>query len=90
MTPLIRERLRLMDNVENLVLEHLRLLRNEVKAQGLKMDEQFEGVRARLSSIEGQLAGVHGDIAGLQVRMDHFENRLDRIERRLELRDAEV
>ena len=27
------------DNVENLILENLKLLRNEVKAQGVKMDE---------------------------------------------------
>ena len=35
------------DNVENLILEHLKLLRNEVKAQGIKMDEQFESIRLR-------------------------------------------
>jgi len=73
------------DNVENLILEHLRLLRNEVKAQGIKMDEQFEAVRLRLSSIEGQMAGIHADIAIMHGRMDKFEGRLDRIERRLEL-----
>ncbi len=75
------------DNVENLILEHLKLLRNEVKAQGIKMDEQFESVRLRLSSIEGQMAGMHADIAIIHGRMDRFESRLDRIERRLELRD---
>jgi len=75
------------DNVENLILEHLKLLRNEVKAQGIKMDEQFESVRLRLSSIEGQMAGIHSDIAIIHGRMDKLESRLDRIERGLELRD---
>lgn len=82
------------ENVENLILEHLRLLRNEVKAQGVKMDEQFEGIRLRLGSIESQLAslqrevaGLHGDVAIIHGRMDKFEARLDRIERRLELRE---
>ncbi len=73
------------DNVENLILEHLKLLHNEVKAQGIKMDEKFESVRLRLSSIEGQMAGIHADIAIMHSRMDKFESRLDRIERRLEL-----
>lgn len=73
------------DNVENLILEHLKSLRNEVKAQGVKMDEQFESVRLRLSSIEGQMAGIHADIAIIQSRMDKFESRFDRIERWLEL-----
>lgn len=75
------------DNVENLILEHLRNLRNEVRAQGVKMDEQFEGVRLRLSSMENQLAGLRADVAGIHLRMDKFETRMDRIERRLELRE---
>jgi tetrahydromethanopterin S-methyltransferase subunit G len=73
------------ENVESLILEHLKMLRNEVKAQGVKMDEQFESIRLRLSSIESQMAGIHADIAIMNGRMDRFESRLDRIERRLEL-----
>jgi phage shock protein A len=73
------------ENVENLILEHLRLLRNEVKSQGVKMDEPFESVRLRLSSMEGQMAGMHADLAILHQRMDRFESRFDRMERRLEL-----
>ena len=72
------------DSVEHLILEHLNLLGNEVKAQGVKMDEQFESIRLRLSSIEGQMVGIHTDIAIMNSRMDKFESRLDRIERRLE------
>lgn len=78
------------DNNENLVLEHLKLLRSDVKTQGVKMDEQFESLRLRLSSIENQMAGIHADIAIMHGRMDKFENRLDRNERRLELRDETV
>jgi predicted nucleic acid-binding Zn-ribbon protein len=74
-------------DAENLILEHLKLLRNEVKTQGAKMDKQFESIRLRLSSIQNQMAGIHTDIAIMHGRMDKFESRLDRIERRLELRD---
>ena len=76
------------DNVDNIILEHLRLLRNDIKAHGIKMEEQFEGVKLRLGSMESQLAGIHGDVAILHSRMDKIETRLDRIERRLELVDA--
>ncbi|HLF96360.1 MAG TPA: hypothetical protein VI457_04375 [Methylococcaceae bacterium] len=76
------------DNVENLILEHLKHLRNELKAQGIKMDDQFENVRLRLGSIESQLAGIHGDVAILHSRMDKIDSRLDRIERRLELAES--
>ena len=70
------------DSVDNFILEHLNLLGNEVKAQGVRMDEQFESIRIRLSSIEGQMAEIHTDFAIMNSRMDKFESRLDRIERR--------
>ena len=44
----------MIDNVDNLVLEMLKLLRNEVKSLGVKMDEQFESVRLRLGSMENR------------------------------------
>lgn len=85
------------NNVENLVLEMLRALRNEVKSYSVKMDEQFESVRLRLSSIESHLVSLqrevvdlHADVVIVHSRMDKFEARLDRIERRLDLRDEAV
>ena len=55
------------ENVENLVLEMLKALRNEVKSQGVRMDEQFESVRLRLSSMENHLAGLQREVAGLHA-----------------------
>ena len=85
------------NNVENLVLEMLRALRNEVKSYSVKMDEQFESVRLRLSSNESHLVSLqrevvdlHADVVIVHSRMDKFEARLDRIERRLDLRDEAV
>ena len=82
------------DNVENLVLEHLRLLRNEVRDQGAKMDEQFQTIRLRLGSIEERLTlleraviNIHGDMGAVNTRLDSLDSRVDRIERRLELRE---
>ena len=85
------------DNAENLVLEMLKALRNEIKSHSIKMDEQFESVRLRLSSIESHLVSLQREIVDLRAdvvivhsRMDKFETRLDRIERRLDLRDETV
>jgi hypothetical protein len=83
------------ENVENLVLEHLRLLRNEVKAQGVRLDEGVQMICQRLSSVEERLTlveraviNIHGDIAAVHVRLDQMNGRVDRIERRLELRES--
>ena len=67
------------DNVENLILEMLKALRNEIKSHGVKMDEQFESVRLRLSSIESHLVSLqrevvdlHADVVIVHSRMDKF------------------
>jgi len=90
-------RINVADNVENIVLEMLRALRNEVSSHSVRMDEQFESVRLRLSSVESHLVSLqrevvnlHGDVTIVHNRMDKFETRLDRIEHRLDLRDETV
>lgn len=83
------------ENVGNLLLEHLRLLRNEVKTQGMKSDEQFQTIVARLSSVDERLTllkkaviNIHGDIGAVHVRLDRLDARVNRIEHRLELNEA--
>jgi predicted nucleic acid-binding Zn-ribbon protein len=78
------------ENVENLVLEHLRALRAGQERMERKLDEHTQ----RLGRLEMAIAGlrrdmVHTDEAAAEqsVRIDHLAERLDRIERRLELRD---
>lgn len=79
------------ENVENLILEHLRGIRGSIDKLTVSVDE----LRMRTSSLENHVAGlrrdfslIHDDIAGLQVRLDHHEERLSRIEKRLELTAA--
>ena len=72
------------ENVENLILEHLRAIRAAVDA--LKEDNTF--IKARLASIEQQVAGLHTDVANMNARLDSLERRIDRIERRLEITTA--
>ena len=77
-----------MENVENLILEHLRALRAGQDRIVQAMDEP----RARIGSLEAHVAGlrrdialVHEDIAAVNTRLDHHDDRLARIEQRLDL-----
>lgn len=72
------------EDVENLVLEHLRHIRGRVD----QIAEDLGTVKLRLSSLESQVAGLHGDNAIAHQRMDRMDARLERIERRLELHES--
>ncbi len=72
------------DNVESLILEHLRHIRSKMDAVSLDISD----IKSRVSSLEetqGQLLGMMG---GLGKRMDRSDERLGRIERRLDLENA--
>ena len=79
------------DNVENLILEHLRMLRGGQD----RIEHELREVQARLSSLEAAVIGsrrdvVHTqeDVARQQLSIDHLKERIYRIERRLDLRDG--
>jgi len=72
------------DDVENLVLEQLRLIR---KAQE-EMREDILDIKIRLSATERHLGEVQLQLAALNSRMDRMDERLARVERRLGLVDA--
>ena len=76
------------DNVENLIIEHLRLMR--VELGGIKDD--VREIKTRMGSIENTLASVKRDIAdlytevaGQNVRYDRMVEHFERIGKRLEL-----
>jgi archaellum component FlaC len=72
------------ENVESLVLEHLKHIRGRLDIITLDIAD----IKSRVSNLEemqGQLLGMMG---GLGKRMDRFEERLSRVEKRLDLRDA--
>ena len=77
-----------MDNVENLVLEHLKRFQSTLDRRETKYDE----ITNRLANLEGgqamiiqHLAHLSSADATVQVAIDRINERLDRIERRLEL-----
>ncbi|MBM4182419.1 MAG: hypothetical protein FJ209_12825 [Betaproteobacteria bacterium] len=80
------------ENLDNLILEHLRMLRNEVAALRTEMHDEFRDVKLRLGSVESAVVAVRrdstdqmGDALRQQMRIDQLAERLERIERRLEL-----
>lgn len=72
------------ENVENLIVEHLRAIRADIA----KLSDKADMLIQRVGSLERHLATLHDDTTGIQLRLDHHEARLDRIERRLELTAA--
>jgi hypothetical protein len=66
------------ENIDNLVLEQLRAVRQEM-SDSRKRDREL---LSRLSSIEGLLAVMHADIVRVSTRIDDHEERLELLEKR--------
>lgn len=75
------------NNTENLVLEHLKALRNELRDFRTKTEDEFQDLRLRFSEQEQNQANLYQSVVRQQVSLDQIKERLNRIERRLELHD---
>jgi tetrahydromethanopterin S-methyltransferase subunit G len=83
------------DNVENLVLEQLRAIRNDIQASRDENRAEFSEIKHRLSRVESSLAHMRGEHVGTQEDVyrqqsviDTIKERLQRIEKRLDLNAA--
>jgi chromosome segregation ATPase len=79
------------DNIDNLILEHLRGLRAEIAS----VKDDTREIKSRLVIVEAGIAGLRRDagdysatIADQHRRYDRITDRLDRIEQRLGLVEA--
>ena len=72
------------DDVGNLVLEQLRLIR---KVQE-EMRDDIADLKIRMSATERHLGEIQMQFGAVNARMDRVDERLGRIERRLDLVDA--
>ena len=79
------------ENVENLILEHLRGMR----AGQERIEHELREIKARMSSVEAGIAGIRRDSANdndklvnQQVGLDELKDRIERIEKRLEIAAA--
>jgi peptidoglycan hydrolase CwlO-like protein len=82
------------DNIEHLILEQFRALRNQLATMQTEMRDEFSDVKHRINRLESSVAGIRReeagtaeDIARQQAAIDQLKERIDRIERRLELRE---
>lgn len=80
------------DNVENIVLEHLRALRNDLREFRTRHDQDMSDIKQRLTTLERGIGSMKRDTAELyddharqQASIDRLAERVDRLERRLEL-----
>ena len=80
------------DNVENLLLEHLKALRNEMREFRNEFHTESENLKQRMSALETAMINVKrevtaGDETGArhQVQLDQLVERIRRIEKRLDL-----
>ena len=71
------------ENVENLVLEHLRSIRGDMA----KMADYMHTMQAEMTALRQSLASLrtlqdhdHGDIAALKIRVERIEKRLDLVD----------
>ena len=76
------------ENVENLILEHLRGMR----ASQERIEHELREIKNRITSVEAGVAGIRRDaahdndkIVQQQIGLDQLSERLERIEKRLEL-----
>ena len=76
------------DNVENLMLEHLKRFQATLD----RMENKLGELTGRIANLEGGQASIIQHLGHLaaadaaqQLAIDHMNTRLDRIERRLEL-----
>ena len=67
----------MMTEAENLVLQHLRAIR-----------EQMDTMNGRILELTQRMGNVEVQLANLSVRVDRIDARLDRVERRLGLIEA--
>jgi len=79
-----------MDNVENLIIEHLRAIRTDISS--LKDDSRE--IKSRLTSVEQGIVGLrrdsasqYGDIVDTHSRYDRLAERVEQIEKRLDIAD---
>ena len=76
------------ENVENLILEHLKRFQATIDRMERKQDEIFHRIanlESSMASVMQHLANHSAADAAQQLSIDNMSRRLDRIEQRLEL-----
>ena len=77
-----------MENVDNIILEHLRAIRADIGA----MKDDSREIKQRLANLESAIGGIKRDLGDVytegatqHTRNDRIIERIEKIERRLEI-----
>jgi archaellum component FlaC len=80
------------DEIDNLLLEHLKALRNELRDFRNEFHSETDNLKHRMSSLETAMVNVKREVnagdetdARHQVQLDQLAERIRRLEKRLEL-----
>jgi predicted nucleic acid-binding Zn-ribbon protein len=80
------------EEIDNLLLEHLKALRNEVRDFRSEFHSETENLKHRMSALEMAMINVKREVtagdetdARHQVQIDQLVERIRRLEKRLEL-----
>ena len=77
-----------MENIENLMIEHLKRFQVTLERVESKTDElivRMGHLEVATAATKREIANAEGAHADLSVRLDRMAGRLERVERRLEL-----
>jgi uncharacterized coiled-coil protein SlyX len=80
--------MQMAENVENLLLEHLRAIRGDVadiKVDVRELKNRVTTLEAGLATLMQQIGHMAGSLAQQQASFDRMVERVERIERRLDL-----
>lgn len=80
-----------MANIENLIIEHLRVIRADIAT----LKDDVREIKSRTTNIEAGIAGLkrdnahsYSEIADQHMRYDKLAERIERIEKRLQLTES--
>jgi len=79
------------DNVDNIIIEHLRAIRGDIAGLSTKIDTlvlRVHSLEDHVSTMRKDLANLHGDIMLTHGRLDQINERVEHIEKRLDLTHA--
>jgi hypothetical protein len=82
-----------VDEPDNLVIEHLRHIRrgvDDLRADMADVKTRMTTVELSLGQITSQIGHLQTQLAGQTLRIDRLDERCARIERRLDLASAEA
>lgn len=78
--------------IDNIIIEHLKALRNELRDLKTVNTEEHNDIKARLSHLDSVVLGVKrnelensSEAARQQVSIDQIMQRIEKLERRLEV-----